>query len=379
MRACGAILLVLPCVGSIACERESSEIQPHEAVVSPSTTVVALGELVTIQAYVKSTATDADLEHGCGTAPVLPTLSVTRATCEPGCNATVDSTRVRVSATSPGTKLVRLELSKSTGAQESRTVTLDFRVPTRIGVTRDVSTSPSGSRYAMVTGDEQLWTVGMRDDAGAITVDPCKIQVLAEGAVDAMYPCEGPSFDGVFATARVRIAARSEGEGAITVRYGALERRDRVRIAAPRAVRSVALHAALPTAAVAIDAGDDDVTEGPHPGSFRFRCTSGTQNAVVPWLELDDGTVALGGARLLRVAPEGIATSFVVEQTATIDITMPVDGRLVAAFGPVSLDVPYEVRSGCPSVDELDGGTIDAGDAGSDATTTPVVDGGDAG
>src|SRR5262245_12684561 len=94
MRPVAVLLLLLPGIGSFACDGE--RIEPHKFDVDGPSGPVAFGQAARISVGLISTATDIDHESGwCGgSSLVMPTSSIQHATCTPDCSVTLETSKV---------------------------------------------------------------------------------------------------------------------------------------------------------------------------------------------------------------------------------------------------------------------------------------------
>ena len=362
------LALFLPHLASVACT-EPPTYEPYDVLVGGTTGRVATGGTASISVSVQSHARDEDFDVGyCGRPPESIEVAIDRVACAPDCTATASSDKsVTVTSSSAGEKVVEVFTRTSDGKAQRNVAHVTFADVTKILVTRDVSTSPSGTTRAMVLGDSQSWKVSVGDDLGPLAADVCAgFRATATGAISvtpsACSPTESAS------QLDLKIAAARAGAGSIELRHGALTRSAQVVVVDPAHTKSATLLETGKSDSAAIDTD----AEPPAPSSpliFRFRCESDTWKSLVPRLVMDDGTVALGGARLLHASiPAALATRPSGAQSADFEVVVPSDGSIGGTFGAAQIDARYIVRTGCSQVDEVpEAGAPDAsGDAADD-------------
>lgn len=323
--------------GCAALRNPSTDIAPYELDVSAPTTGVATGVTATVSIYIRAT-THEDW-GGWGDGPQLPTGSIDHPTCSPDCVATASGdSSLEVSATTAGLRMLDFIVSTSDGQQRPKTVTIDFRDPTRIDARRG-GTSPSGTVYAMVPGDGQWWNVSVADEKGPLLVDLCKPEVTATGAVEAdARGCDGT----------VGVGAVAPGSGTVTMRYGNVVRTETVTVIDPTTIQHVELREIIVAsdASLPIESGDGIVAPLSAP-LVLTDCSGHRARLVVPELTTADGTVAFGAANLLRAIPSRVP----IEpdgQVVELSFETIASGTIRGDFGSsatTTLSVPFVAQS----------------------------------
>jgi hypothetical protein len=361
----------LPHIASFGCS-EPTTYEPYDVRVSSVSQRVATGGTAFVQVSVDSHDRDEDFDGWCGPYPHDVEVTIDRVDCKPDCTATHGADGVNVTSSSPGDKTVEIDTRTSDGKAQTQSVTVTFANVTRILVERDVASSPSGTKRAMVLGDTQRWLVVAGDEDGPIESTACAgFGVSSNGAaLSATSSTEAPG-------ANVEIKANQVGVATVELRCGSLTRSAQVTVVDPARAKSVALLEAGKSAVLDVDT-ETELFAAPSPLVLRFLCEDALK-AFVPELVMDDGTVAFGGASLLQASTPDAVAIVADGQIATAQVLVPSDGAILGAYGAAKLDAPYIVRTGCPEVDEdVDGGAPNEADAGdqADAGADASADGG---
>jgi hypothetical protein len=327
------LLFLCPVISSGCFASSTASVAPYEVIMLAPTTGIATG--ATVNVHLEIHGTSQEEWGGWGAGPEVPTLSVDRVSCSPDCVATPSGGGYDVTATTAGPRSVELAFSTSDGKHSVRTAALDFRDATRIDARRG-GTSPSGAVFAMLPGDGQFWTVSIADERGPLLGDHCQPEVSSTGAVEVeVVPC----------TDDLGISAITPGSGTVTMRYGSLVRTETITVIDPADIRQVELRAVGLPSDGGVDVDSVDGVLAPLQTPLVVSGCAGYR-LVVPQLVTADGTVAYGGANLLRAIPSSIKLE-PYGQVVALSFGETTTGTLRGNFGSsesTTLSTPFVVQ-----------------------------------
>ena len=292
----------------------------YDVVVRAPKGLLSLGETARVRVEPTDGRADgAGAASMCNT-PVLPNLTIERASCAPSCTARLSGNEIRVTATEPGTKRLKFAyLLETTDGDSTRegsadvwfgTPDRDQRLPQRRRLS--VGDGPRDGR-----GDKR-WTVRLEDASGAaLLVDPSalRVDVGGSGAVEGLTTVDPVPDMNRYGTVeeldRLRETRRNEwnlalratapGTTDVTFECAGVVRRERVRVIDVADVRRAELRSVWFSGLPVEQASK---LGGPVSSMVvRYGCPDDDVNRVVPWLETTDGTIAIGGAGYLGVEP----------------------------------------------------------------------------
>lgn len=401
------LLCTLPLTASFGCSESLDATEtPAPGTDSPSSTALPGGWRRTLSNNFYSPAPHATGEHvhfqlrderlgptrctgksdpGCALANPICTTSgdwadsvVESVVCEGACTAVTTPTGrgmfdVDVVASESGPAHVVVRVRDADGSVLETEATLAFVRPDRITITRPFLSSPHGLAYAAVPGASFRWCSSIEANGAAVQHTPEDLRVMITGGAR-----EAPQLGGVPDFGRCdTFTATEPGEIGITVSYGNLVRRERIRVIALSDVVQSELvviggEATALARSVAVEV--DPLRDAPAVTHVGVDSCAMQSTFVVERATSRDGVVALGPTSALNIHPEHLVMVDTPSPDPAHGTIMRLDARatgegaITALLGSTSLVVPLSVTGNCRAALEplADAAPVDP-DGGADA------------